>query len=127
MNIKLTISILLSDRLNTIEKCLESIVPLLQQIPSELILTVTGKDPRVKQLAKQYTDHIIEYTWINNFSHARNQGLMEAKGEWFMYMDDDEWFEDLGIKDKDREYFYNKGEFNQYLELLKRYENTLNQ
>ena len=110
MSIKLTISILLSDRIDTIEKCLESIVPLLQQIPSELILTVTGKDPRVKQLAKQYTDHIIEYTWIDDFSHARNQGLMEAKGEWFMYMDDDEWFEDVTpIID-----FFNSGEYQQY-------------
>lgn len=95
MDIKLTISILLSDRIHTIEKCLESIAPILRQVPSELILTITGKDPRVKELAQQYTEHIIEYTWTDDFSHARNQGLMEAKGEWFMYLDDDEWFEDV--------------------------------
>ena len=95
MKIKLTISILLSDRISTIEKCLDSLVPLLQQVPSELILTVTGKDPKVRELAKQYTDHIIDYTWIDDFSDARNKGLREAKGEWFMFLDDDEWFEDV--------------------------------
>lgn len=95
MNIKLTISILLSDRLNTIEKCLNSIVPLLQQVPCELILTITGKEPKVRELAEQYTDHIIDYTWIDDFADARNQGLKAAKGEWFLFIDDDEWFEDV--------------------------------
>ncbi len=95
MNIKLTISILLSDRINTIEKCLESLVPLLQQVPSELILTITGKDPKVRELAKQYTEHLIDYTWTDDFSDARNKGLREAKGEWFMFLDDDEWFDDV--------------------------------
>ena len=95
MNIKLTISILLSDRLNTIEKCLNSIVPLLQQVPCELILTITGKEPKVRKLAEQYTDHIIDYTWIDDFADARNQGLKTAKGEWFLFIDDDEWFEDV--------------------------------
>ena len=90
MNIKLTISILLSDRLNTIEKCLNSIVPLLQQVPCELILTITGKDPKVRKLAEQYTDHIIDYKWIDDFADARNQGLKVAKGEWFLFIDDDD-------------------------------------
>lgn len=95
MNLKLTISILLSDRLSTIEKCLESLVPLLQQVPSELILTITGKDPKVRELAEQYTEHIIDYTWIDNFSDARNVGLKAARGEWFLFLDDDEWFDDV--------------------------------
>ena len=96
--------------MNTIEKCLESIAPILKQVPSELILTVTGKDPRVKQLAQQYTDHIIEYTWTDDFSHARNQGLMQAKGEWFMYLDDDEWFEDVTPIIE----FFNSNEYKRY-------------
>lgn len=110
MNIKLTISILLSDRLNTIEKCLNSIVPLLQQVPCELILTVTGKEPRVRELAAQYTDHIIDYTWIDDFADARNQGLKAAKGEWFLFLDDDEWFEDIMPLVK----FFTSGEEKQY-------------
>ncbi len=30
-----------------------------------------------------------------------------------------EWFEELGIKDKDRGYFYNRAEYEEYLELMK--------
>ena len=119
MNIKLTISILLSDRINTIEKCLESLVPLLQQVPSELILTITGKDPKVRELAKQYTDHIIEYTWIDDFSDARNRGLREAKGEWFMFLDDDEWFEDVTPLIQ----FFNEENYNAYNGVIHRVRN----
>ncbi|HIS61311.1 MAG TPA: glycosyltransferase [Candidatus Scybalomonas excrementigallinarum] len=110
MSMKLTISILLSDRYNTIEKCLESIVPLLQQVPCELILTITGKDPKVRELAQQYTDHIINYKWIDDFADARNQGLKEAKGEWFLFLDDDEWFEDVTPLIQ----FFNSGEYQAY-------------
>ena len=115
VNIKLTISILLSDRIDTIEKCLESVVPLLQKVPSELILTVTTKNREVLELAKKYTDHIIEYTWINDFSNARNQGLKEAKGQWFMFLDDDEWFDDvtpmINFLESEEEQFYNAASY----------------
>lgn len=91
----LTISILISDREDTVRKCLDSIQPLLQAVPSELILTDTGCGEKVRRIIEEYTEHIIDFTWIRDFSAARNAGLLEAKGKWFMYLDDDEWFEDV--------------------------------
>ena len=41
---KLTMSILASNRKDTIPKCLESIKPLLEKVDSELIVTDTGCD-----------------------------------------------------------------------------------
>lgn len=95
MNVPLTISLLASSRIATLERCLDSLKPLLQKVPAELIVVFTGTDERVRQVAERYTDHIIPFTWCNDFSAARNVGLREAKGEWFMYLDDDEWFEDV--------------------------------
>ena len=46
-------------------------------------------------LLSEYTDHIVPFTWCDDFSKARNAGLKEAKGEWFLYIDDDEWFGDV--------------------------------
>lgn len=95
MNIQLTISLLASDRKETLGKCLESITPLLQELDSELIIVATGKDPAVTELAGQYTSHIIPFVWCDDFSKARNAGLERAGGEWFLYLDDDEWFGDV--------------------------------
>ena len=110
MNIQLSISLLASDRAASLERCLDSLRPLLMQVPSELIIVFTGTDSRVKEIAERYTDKVIPFTWCDNFSAARNVGLWEAKGEWFLFIDDDEWFEDTTeIRD-----FFLSGEYKKY-------------
>lgn len=89
----LTVSILISNRADNVRRCLESVQPLLKNVPSELILTDTGCGKEVRKIIESYTDHIIDFKWCKDFSAARNVGLQEAKGKWFLYLDDDEWFE----------------------------------
>lgn len=106
----LTISILISNHYDNVKRCLESVQPLLEMVPSELILTDTGVDPELRRLLENYTDNIIDFAWCQDFSTARNVGLKEAKGQWFLYIDDDEWFEDTtAIAD-----FLQSGEERQY-------------
>ncbi len=95
MKIQLSISLLASNRAASLERCLDSLRPLLMQVPSELIVVFTGTDEHVREIANRYTDKVLPFTWCNNFSAARNVGLWASKGEWFMYIDDDEWFEDV--------------------------------
>ena len=89
----LTISILISNRPDTVEKCLKSLNSLRKKVPSELILVDTGCGEQVREMIEPYADEIIDFEWCNDFAKARNAGLKRAKGEWFMYLDDDEWFE----------------------------------
>ena len=93
--ILLTISMLASNRIETLRKSLDSLKPIMEKIPSELILTDTSKDPEIHNILLEYTDHVVEFDWCNDFSKARNVGLKLAKGEWFMFLDDDEWFENV--------------------------------
>ncbi|MCR4901623.1 MAG: glycosyltransferase [Butyrivibrio sp.] len=90
----LSISLLTSNRKDTIRKCLDSLTHLRSTIPSELIIVDTGCDDEMLQIIGEYTDRIIKYTWIKDFSDARNVQIQSAKGKWFLYIDDDEWFED---------------------------------
>lgn len=109
-NIKLTISLLVSNSIDTIEKCMESLVPILQNVPSELIVVDTGGTDGAIEIAKKYASKVIAFPWCNDFAKARNAGLFAAKGEWFLFLDDDEWFEDPGpIID-----FFNSGEYRKY-------------
>ena len=110
MNIQLTISLLVSDRPDTLDKCLDSIIPLLKGLDSELIIVYTGKSQDTLEMSKQYTSHIVPFTWCNDFAKARNAGLREAKGEWFLYLDDDEWFDDTS----EIIHFFKSGEYRLY-------------
>lgn len=108
--ILLSISILISNRPDTVRKCLDSIKPLLENVPSELILVDTGCGEDVRKTIGEYTDRIIQFEWCRDFSKARNAGLKKARGKWFLYLDDDEWFEDVA----DIIRFFVSGEYRSY-------------
>lgn len=91
----LTISILASNRKDTLPKTLESIKPILDNVSSELIVVDTGCDEELLEVIRQYTENIVKFQWVKDFSKARNAGLEKAQGEWFLFIDDDEWFEDV--------------------------------
>lgn len=105
-----TISVLCSKNYDGIKRCLDSIQPILKEVSSELILTDTSKDAKVRALLEEYTDKIYSFTWVNDFAKARNLALEIAQGTWFMFIDDDEWFDDpKPIID-----FFNSGEHKKY-------------
>ena len=94
-----TISMLISNRIDTVEKCFESFRPLLEQIPSEFIAVDTVGDEKSDgsvDVARKYADKIVHFEWCDDFAEARNAGLKEARGKWLIYLDDDEWFDDVG-------------------------------
>ncbi len=105
----LSISILCSGREET-KRCLDSLKTLRERVPSELILVDTGCDEKMKELLREYADRIIAFTWCNDFSKARNAGVKAARGYWFLYLDDDEWFLDT----KAIEEFFVSGEYRDY-------------
>ena len=96
-DIKLTIGMLVSNHKEYIRKAMEALQPLLKAVPSELIVIDTkgaGTDGSI-EIVREYTDKIYPFTWCNDFSAARNFCLEHARGEWFLYQDDDEWFDDV--------------------------------
>lgn len=106
----LTISLLSSNRKDTIRKCLDSLKTLRERVPSELIIVDTSQNEEMKKILEKYTDKIIPFTWCKDFSKARNVGLDAAKGEWFLYLDDDEWF----IDTVEIEEFFLSGDYKEY-------------
>ena len=106
----LSISLLVSNRIDTIRKCMESLLPLMKAVPSELIVVDTGGTDGSIEVVKEYADKIIKFDWCNDFSAARNAGLNEASGEWFLFLDDDEWFENTDEIEK----FFLSGEYKEF-------------
>jgi len=109
----LSISLLVSNRKEQVRRTLESLEHLRNEIESELIVVDTvGEENSDGSLAiaKEYADKVIHFSWCNDFSAARNAGLSVASGEWFLYLDDDEWFEDT----TELIQFFKSGEYKKY-------------
>lgn len=109
-SILLSISMLISGQKEDMPKSLESLLYFKKAIPTEIILVDTGCSPEQRALAEKYADKIVDFPWCNDFAAARNAGLKEATGAWFMYLDDDEWF------DNPQEIisFFQTGEYKEY-------------
>ena len=88
----LSISILISGQEN-MDKCLASLQYFRDALPCETILVDTGCNKEQRKLAERYADKILDFSWCDDFAAARNIGLKASTGEWFLYLDDDEWFE----------------------------------
>lgn len=108
--ILLSISIMVSGREETTEKCIASLDRLRSRVPCELILTDTGCSAEMHEWLKERADKVLNFTWCNDFAAARNVGLRAARGLWFMFMDDDEWFEDTTRIEN----FFLSGDFRRY-------------
>ncbi len=92
--ILLTIGMIVKNEEEVLERCLKSLMPIMEAISCELIITDTGSTDKTVEIAKKYTDNILYFEWCNNFAKARNTGWYAAKGEWFLYIDADEYFID---------------------------------
>lgn len=107
---KLTIGMIVKNEEKWLDKCLSGIKPILDNVDSELIITDTGSTDRTVEIARKYTDKVLHFDWINDFSAARNFGLEKAQGEWFLMLDADDIFQSC---DNIIE-FFNSGEYKKY-------------
>lgn len=107
--IVLSISMLISGQEN-MDKSLASLHFFKQALPCEIILVDTGCSIEGRALAETVADQIVDFKWCDDFAKARNAGLKKCGGEWFLYLDDDEWFENPQEIIK----FFQSGEYKDY-------------
>lgn len=67
-------------------RCLDSIADLMD----EIIIVDTGSTDGTKEIAARYTDKIYDFTWIDDFSAARNFSFSKATQEYIYTADADE-------------------------------------
>lgn len=107
---QLSIGMIVKNEEKYLRRCLEALQPLLKNVDSELIIVDTGSTDRTVEIAKEFTDKVFFFEWINDFAAARNFGLEKAQGEWFMAVDADEIF----LSCKDIISFFKSGEYKDY-------------
>lgn len=66
-------------------------LPELKQGVDEIILVDTGSGDRTIEVAKEHGAKVFTFSWINDFSAARNESLKQATGDWIIWIDADEY------------------------------------
>jgi len=69
-----------------LKRCLDS----LHGLYDELIIVDTGSTDSTKEIAAQYTDKFFDFTWVNDFSKARNFAFSKCTMDYIYSADADE-------------------------------------
>lgn len=67
--------------------CLGSV----RDLVDEIIVVDTGSTDGTQEIAGQHGAQLIQTTWENDFSRARNRSLEAARGRWILVLDADEY------------------------------------
>ena len=87
----LSIGIIFKNEVRCLERCLNSLQPLRDALPCELIMADTGATDGSRAVAERYADILFDFPWVNDFSAARNAVMDRCSGTWYMTIDCDEW------------------------------------
>ena len=90
----LSIGIIFKNEIRCLERCLQSLQPLREALPCELVMADTGSSDGSREVAERYADILIDFPWVNDFSAARNAVMNRCSGKWHLHIDADEWLDD---------------------------------
>lgn len=69
-----------------------------QKFADEIIVADTGSTDKTKEIAKAFTEHVYDFTWVDDFSAARNFSFSEASMDYCMWLDADDILFDEDIE-----------------------------
>lgn len=72
------------------EKNLKRVLDSAKGLWDELVIVDTGSTDKTVEIAKQYTDKIFNFTWVKDFSKARNFAFSKCTNPWIMWLDADD-------------------------------------
>lgn len=84
--VRLSACLIVKNESLILPRCFES----LRSFVDEIIVVDTGSTDNTTEIARSYGAQVKHFTWVDNFSAARNESLRHASGDWILYIDADE-------------------------------------
>lgn len=86
MPINISLCMIAKNESDFIGNCIKSALPYVKQI----IVVDTGSTDQTPEIAQSLGAEVYPFSWINDFSAARNYSLEKATGDWILFLDCDE-------------------------------------
>ena len=90
----ISICMIVKDEADILERSLKS----LDRYGFEIIIVDTGSKDNTKEVAYKFTKKVYDFTWVNDFSKARNFSISKASNDFILVVDADEVIVDLDKK-----------------------------
>lgn len=84
--ITISLCMIVKNEEDVIGRCLGSV----SDIVDEINIVDTGSTDHTKQIAAKFTERIFDFTWINDFSAARNFSFQQATADYILWLDADD-------------------------------------
>ncbi|MEK5029241.1 tetratricopeptide repeat-containing glycosyltransferase family 2 protein [Paenibacillus sp. FSL M7-1046] len=89
--IEISVCMIVRNEENSLPRCLSSV----GAIADEIIIVDTGSTDNTKEIALSYGAVIYDFTWIDDFSAARNFAFSKATKEYIFWLDADDYLKDV--------------------------------
>ena len=83
--VSISVCMIVKNEEAVLKRCLDS----LKGIAEEIVVVDTGSTDRTKEIAAEYTDKIYDFTWVHDFSAARNFAFSKATKDYIYSADAD--------------------------------------
>ncbi|MBX7101698.1 MAG: glycosyltransferase [Myxococcaceae bacterium] len=83
---QITLCMMVRDEAQLLPGCLEAA----EGVWDELVVVDTGSTDGTQAIARHFGARVVDFTWKDDFSAARNEGLAHATGQWVLVLDADE-------------------------------------
>lgn len=87
MSFNVTLGMIVRNESRTLEQCLQSVAPFV----NEIVIGLAGESTdNTEEIARQFTDKVINIPWTDDFAEARNALWPHVTGDYFMWVDGDD-------------------------------------
>lgn len=93
-NATISLGLIVRDVETTIERCLSTF----KECVDEIVVVDTGSKDNSLEIIKKFTDKIYHFTWINDFSAARNLSFEKCNSDFIFWVDGDDYILPADIK-----------------------------
>ena len=87
---KINLVMIVKNEERSLERCLKAAAPFVD----EMIVVDTGSADRTVEIARRMGACVKTFTWVNDFSAARNYALDQSDADWNLVLDADEYIRD---------------------------------
>lgn len=84
--ITISVCMIVKNEEQVLARCLDCV----KQFADEIIIVDTGSTDRTKEIAQQYTSHVYDFPWIDDFAAARNYAFSYATKDYIFWLDADD-------------------------------------